>query len=225
MKEQIIQLQGVFKASQDAAQITRRIVQEDLLANIYDLEHVCAFAKDTVRELNEFLQLHRVFCVSEVMDSFKMWTLYAQDHHGIVLRILPNLQKDSKFQLFRKVEYRAKRPSLYDSGVSFVENAVFGDRDTNNHKVIDRIIYTKTLEWEHEKEHRLVIPVVNDKPWNLMPYHPEELIELYLGAKIKNKAKGDIIELVKAVNPNIAIFQCYTAANDAVRFHIDWASM
>ena len=43
--------------------------------------------------------------------SERMWTEYAEKHQGVSLRIQPNLAKDSKFQLFRPVIYREKRPT------------------------------------------------------------------------------------------------------------------
>ena len=50
-----------------------------------------------------------------------MWSGYAENHKGVVLRIEASVAKDSKFQLFRPVTYRQKRPSLYENAVGFLE--------------------------------------------------------------------------------------------------------
>ncbi len=80
-----------------------------------------------VRGINELMQNYRVLCVTTSSKSEHMWQKYAQNHKGIVLRIEPNLQKDSKFTLFRPVEYLAQRPPLYQSVEEFVFSSVFGD--------------------------------------------------------------------------------------------------
>ena len=170
-----------------------------------------------IREINTHAS-YRILCVSERSDSVKMWNIYSQNHQGIVLRIFPSLKKDSKFSLFRKVEYRAKRPPLYDDTLSFLENGLFGNQNTARTKSLESIIYTKTLEWEHEKEYRLAIPVPDGIDWNTMPYHPEEIAELCLGAKMNDTIKREVIDLAKAVNPEIGIFQSIIEANGQISF-------
>jgi dsRNA-specific ribonuclease len=101
-----------------------------------------------------------------------MWTEYAEKHKGVFLRIQPSLAKDSKFQLFRPVIYREKRPPLYEDTLEFIAGALFGDREAQIKEIVERIIYTKTLVWQHEGEYRLAIPIRGkEKPWCTLPYH------------------------------------------------------
>jgi hypothetical protein len=73
------------------------------MKEVFDREHMKKRHGEFVDEINHFMQGYRVLCVSALNDSERMWARYAQDHQGIVLRILPNVQKDSKYQLFRPV--------------------------------------------------------------------------------------------------------------------------
>jgi hypothetical protein len=44
------------------------------------------------------------------------------------------------------------------------------------------------LEWAHENEYRLDIPLrQNEEPWNTLPYHPEEIVELSLGLAMEKR--------------------------------------
>jgi hypothetical protein len=70
------------------------------------VEHMRARSESHVKEINEFMQKWRIFCVSTLNDSERMWFAYAENHKGIVLRIEPNIAKDSKFQRFLPVIYR-----------------------------------------------------------------------------------------------------------------------
>jgi DUF2971 family protein len=137
-----------------------------------------------------------------------MWSDYAEKHKGIALRIEPNLAKNSKFQLFRAVEYHVARPPLYEDTLEFMASGLFGDQEAGRKATLDEIVYSKTLHWQHEGEYRLAIPLrKGEPPWNTLKYHPEEITELYLGLAMTNEDKDDIVAKAKALNPEIAIFQ------------------
>jgi hypothetical protein len=137
-----------------------------------------------------------------------MWSGYAEHHKGIALRIEAKTAKHSKFELFRKVIYREKRPSLYDDALSYLRSSLFADQEASKSEMIDKIVYSKTLKWEHESEYRLAIPLrQGEEPWETLKFHPEEVTELYLGLDMDEADKADILAEAKALNPGIAVFQ------------------
>ena len=151
--------------------------------------------------------------------SEEMWSSYAESHKGVALRIEPNVQKDSKFRLFRPIEYREKRPPLYDDALDFIAGSLFGDQEARRKAILEKIVYSKTLPWQHEGEYRLAIPLrEGEPPWNTMKYHPEEITELYLGLAMTKEDKKDIISKAKALNPDIIIFQAARDANTKLTF-------
>ena len=83
--------------------------------------------------------------------SDRMWKEYAQDHRGVVLRIEPNVAKDSKFQKFKPVIYQEKRPSIYEKTLDFAKEGPFGDQTARARSVMDRIICAKTNGYEFER--------------------------------------------------------------------------
>lgn len=147
-----------------------------------------------------------------------MWTRYADNHQGVGLRILPNIEKDSKFSLFRRVDYQTKRPALFDDALTYQESVLFGDHEKNNKRCIERVIYTKTLEWEYEKEYRLCIPVIGEKDWNILSFHADEIHELYLGANMNAATKVEIVDMAKSINPKIFIFQSVRGNGGQISF-------
>jgi hypothetical protein len=79
------------------------------------------------------------------------------------------------------------------------------------------IICAKTELYRFESEYRLAFPLGEDEEdYRFLGYHPEEITELYLGAAMKDEDKADIIAKAKAVNPDIAIFQCKRNAKGQV---------
>jgi hypothetical protein len=79
---------------------------------------------------------------------------------------------------------------------------------------LNRIIFSKTIEWQYESEYRLAIPLGHgERDWNTLPFHPDEISELYLGAKMTTQSKAEIVDLARFVNQNIKIFEMYYDAN------------
>jgi hypothetical protein len=219
MRFKIGLMQEAFRNNPDAAKLVKAAKEKGSISDVFDLDRVKKTTEAFIREINEFLQGYRILCVSERIDSDRMWTCYADNHQGVCLRILPNLEKDSKFSRFRKVDYQTKRPALFDDALTYQEKSLFGDHVKNNERYIERVIYTKTLKWEYEKEYRLCIPVIGEKDWNVLSFHAEEIPELYLGANMNDDARAEIVKLAKSVNPKIFILQSARGAGGQISFY------
>jgi DUF2971 family protein len=183
------------------------------------VEQFRAQAENLLAQLNASLQTWRVLCVTADIASERIWSDYAQNHRGVALRIVAASAKDSKFELFRPIEYLETRSPLYRDTLEFMEGYFFVDREARTTEMIRRIIYSKTLQWQHEKEYRLAIPIgQEEEDWNTLLYHPEEITELYLGLAITDEDKTEIIGAAKAINPEIAVFQACRAPDQSITF-------
>jgi hypothetical protein len=218
LKDQVVLIQQIYRENPGAAEAVREAVKNDPANALFDVEHMRERSKVHLKEINDFMQDYRIFCVTTHRDSERMWTDYAENHAGIVLRIEPSTEKDSKFQLFQPVEYRTTRPPLYEDTLDFLEGSLFGNQESRIRKMLERTIYAKTMKWKHESEYRLAIPVRPGEDWNTMPYHPEEITELYLGLSMSHENKADVIAKAKAVNSNIVIFQASRSVVGALKF-------
>jgi endonuclease III len=207
LREKVALIQHIYRSNPKAAEVVKAELRKEGVEAVYDVEQMRARAKEFLKEMNEFMQGYRIFCVTTNKDSEKMWSTYAENHKGIMLRIEPNIARDSKFKLFRSVQYRKERSPLYDNTLDFIAS-LFGDQQATRLAILDKIIYSKTLAWRHEAEYRLAIPLRQGEPsWNVMKFHPEEITELYLGLAMTKEDKGEIISKANALNPRIAIFQ------------------
>lgn len=208
LKPKVIELQKIFRADPDAAQRVKDGLKKNPASNGFNADYWRSRAKAFVDATNEFMQNQRVLCVTTDRASDRMWKEYAQDHQGIVLRIEPSVEKDSKFQKFVKVRYQERRPSIYNRTLDFAKEGLFGDQFARARSILDKIIYTKANAYAFESEYRLAIPRgEEEEDYRTLPYQPEEVTELYLGASITADDKAKLIALAKAVNPNIAVFQ------------------
>jgi hypothetical protein len=209
------ELQGILRSDPGMAEALKEQMKE---SGIFDAEQMRATAEAFVKETNEFMQGYRVLCVTTDRASERMWEDCAEDHQGIVLRIEPSTEKDSKLTRFRPVTYRRSRPAIYDQTLDFMKDSLFADQEAKTQAILDKIIYAKTLPYKFENEYRLAIPSGEDGDWDTLPYYPEEITELYLGLAMTKSDKNDIVAKAKTVNPKIAIFQVDRDANRKLTF-------
>ena len=220
MREMVARIQQAFRANPHAADLVKAELVKEGGEPIYDVEYMRTRAAAHIKETNDFMQAYRILCATTLKDSEQMWECYSENHKGIALRIEPNVAKDSKFQLFRPVVYREKRPPLYDDTLDFIAESLFGDQGRLE-ALLDKIIYSKTLAWQHESEYRLVIPVMEDeKPWNTLPYHPEEITELYLGLSMGQADSDEIQYAARAINPGIIVFKANRSGDGKLDFYL-----
>jgi hypothetical protein len=203
MREKLALIQQAFRTNPRAADLVKAELLKDGGKPLFDVEHMRARATAHIGEINAFMQQMRVLCVITNKDSERMWSDYAENHKGIVLRIEPNVAKDSNFQRFQPVIYRDKRPPLYDDTIEFIVGGLFGDLQARIRTIIEKIIYAKALKLQHECEYRLAIPIGQDEePYDTLSYHPED----------------EIVAKARKINQNIAIFQAKRDAKSAIAF-------
>lgn len=216
---QLAQLQHLIRRDPEGFRRVQQQIAAGGLAAIYDVERLRAVSTAVIADLNEFMQSYRVLCVTTHLASEQLWTGYAEGHKGIALRIEANVGKDSKFQAFRPVSYEASRPPLYPSALDMLEGMWFANPEDRRKAALERIIFTKTLEWEHEGEYRLAIPLAqNEEPWDTLRFHPEEVTELYLGLAMTTADKTEILDKATRLNPRLRIFQGARDADGSLIF-------
>jgi DUF2971 family protein len=219
LKPKVAELQQIFLANRSAAQAVKDGLKRDPAGNGFNVDYWRARSEAFVADTNELLQGHRVLCATTDNASDRMWKEYAEDHQGVVLRIDPNVAKDSKFQKFAPVTYQEKRPSIYSRTIDFARESLFGDQTAKARSIMDRIIYAKTNDHRFESEYRLAIPLgEGEEDYRTLPYHPEEVTELYLGASMKPKDKTEIVAKAKALNPKIKVYQAERDGHGQISF-------
>jgi hypothetical protein len=141
-----------------------------------------------------------IFCLSETHDNLLMWSHYAQNHTGAVIKFLSLPQVDSPLILAQPVRYTAQIPRR--------EFASMMDFQKSLTDTIEQITLTKSDVWAYEREWRIVAGL-RDKTqtYEILRFVPEEVGEVYLGCKIANDDQEKIVELTRSLYPAARIFQ------------------
>ena len=137
-----------------------------------------------------------------------MWAHYADKHKGAAIGLKADLEKDSFLRLVEPVEYNCTRPYLFESIKKWLNNPAEEHSMEAARKATQRLLHTKSQEWSYEEEVRLAIPdeVKPNETASFLEFHPNELVELYLGYRMSDDHKGQVTALAKLLNPEVRIF-------------------
>lgn len=128
-----------------------------------------------------------VCCFTAKKDNLLMWAHYADYHKGICLGFEKNIKFKVKnngvISMPKKVTYSEKRPK-----VDFLNfNKI------NEINPFTSTLYTKSEEWRYEEEYRCVsLRYIGE-----VSYAPSNLKQIILGAKMPEKEKDEVRQLVK----------------------------
>jgi hypothetical protein len=164
------------------------------------MQRVAAIAPETSDEIRRIMADTSIFCLSETHDNLLMWSHYAQNHTGAVIKFLALPEVDSPLIVAQPVRYSEHMPRLkFASLLDFYEARM---------NVLETITLSKSVVWSYEKEWRIVASL-RDKALDheILPFAPEEVGAVYLGCKMTPESRGEIIAVTRGLYPNAAIFQ------------------
>lgn len=162
--------------------------------------NLAASNERTNQEVRSILEDTTIFCLAETHDNLLMWAHYTKNHTGAVIKFLNVLDMDSPLKLAQPVKYSREMPKMN------YEN-LLDKRDFINN-IYNLITLTKSIDWAYEKEWRIV-SALRDKSntSEILPFASEELGAVYLGCKMLNEDKEEIINATTNNFPKAEIYQ------------------
>jgi hypothetical protein len=141
-----------------------------------------------------------IFCVSETHDNLLMWSHYAQNHTGAVIKFLALPEVDSPFIVAQPVRYTTRMPRR--------EFASMLDFQKSLMEIVELITLTKSDVWAYEKEWHIVA-ALRDKTqsYEILSYAPEEVGAVYLGCKMAEDDREELIGITRRLYPQAKLYQ------------------
>lgn len=102
--------------------------------------------------LRAFFGNDKIFCVSARPDIILMWSHYAANHSGVVLRFRTDTP-DNPFGVAREVDYVDEMPSLYTDDV--LVHMLAGYSGLDHEALMRTVVGTKSAHWSYERELRI----------------------------------------------------------------------
>ena len=112
---------------------------------------------------DHFRKNNLILCLTTEINSLSMWDRYADQSEGIVIEFQASKKRDNIFLLPKPIQYIDDYPKLYKS-FSEKFNRVIYDVATRQDpavvldKMCHKFYYTKTTQWQEEKEWRILMP-------------------------------------------------------------------
>ena len=189
---------------------------ETPINDLYDIERIKRINKEVLDFASNSFLNDGVFCVTTDKNNLLMWAHYAEKHKGAILEFSPDVANDSILLASRPVLYSDKRPLLYRSPEDMIFHGFAMTQEESMSKILDGLVYTKSVEWGYEREYRCYVPklISKEKPFELLKFGSQELAAVYLGCKMAPKIKSRVIDLAKKINPAIKIYQADVARRE-----------
>jgi hypothetical protein len=176
------------------------------------MQRVAAIAPETSAEIRRVMADTSILCLSETHNNLLMWSHYAQNHTGAVVKFLALPEVNSPLIVAQPVRYSVHMPRLrFASLLDFYEARV---------NVLETITLCKSKVWSYEKEWRIVA-TLRDKAqrYEILPYAPEEVGAVYLGCKMAAEDRNELIDITRRYCPKATIFQAEKHTSEfALRF-------
>ena len=164
----------------------------------------------------------KILCLSEIPDSILMWSYYAQNHTGIVLRFTDETP-DNQLTRARLVNYVEQMPSLFDD--DRISNMLAGYSGMDTRRIMDEITLTKSNHWAHERERRVYSGRGRTSgSYEDVPFGYKELDGVIFGARISKADRATLADLVRTFYPHVKLLQA-KARTDAYGLSIDSAEI
>ncbi len=223
-RDKIIVLNKSFKM---ATREQREAIKKELLAEpieaMFNVDRLCQVNREVVEQIHSSMQTSGVFCSTKKHDSLLMWAHYAQSHEGVVLQLSPDVSNDSFFTASRPVQYVNERPLLYRTAKDFIRHSLCMPLFYSAKDTLDRLTHSKSKQWEYEEEYRLVIPrmIPEGEQFATLRFWDHELSAIFLGCRMSEQNKTEIIALGKRLNPKVQMYQAVVSRREfALSFHL-----
>jgi len=167
--------------------------------------------QDLKRIWHEMVRNTRVLCLSEVNDLTAMWAHYAEHATGVVLQLEAVDRLDSVFVLARPVRYEDSLPAIASPREWARRMLRSEDWKAECAREFSDYEYTKTTEWEAEKEWRISSPARRGETglYSDYPFNVRELAAVYFGWKCTKEGRSAICALLTHGLEHVNTFEAY----------------
>lgn len=156
-------------------------------------------------QIRQLISMLKILCLSDDPLSRPLWGHYADSYRGAVLEFRAVEALDSPFKIARRVTYSQEAPRLVtEDEVALV---LSGESDLSELSAIDRFVFVKHVDWQWEREWRLVSGLGRhpDQETEDVPFAEMELAAVLIGPRATSRFRDEVLNLVAQNYPWTAV--------------------
>lgn len=158
-------------------------------------------------DTREHLRNSKILCLTTAPDNVHMWTHYAGQHTGAVLKFRNVEGLDSPWSEAKRVNYVNAVPSLADNET--LADIISGRKSFDARQLIDSLVFTKSVAFSHEQEWRIYSGDGRnpEAAFEDCGFDPLELEAVILGPRISQDDRAAIVGLLQRSYPHAELHQ------------------
>jgi hypothetical protein len=198
----------IFKLANEAT-------KQAIVADLERAKNERATTSENLEEIRrKWRDLHgkqRMLCLTERWESASMWNHYADSHTGVVIEFACRDDLDSVLLLAEPMNY-SDEPISVGTPEGFAESLLF-DIPHSIKRMMDEYRFTKTKDWEYEREWRVGSFARDGQHGAHSDYgfNPQEVKGVILGAKISAENRAAMLDAVRRNCPHATVWQASVA--------------
>ncbi len=193
--EQMTPVNIFSKLHQIGRSLEPKISEEELLQKCYNQQYSGHFENGSYwrASYEEDIKAYNTFGILSLtskMNNLLMWSHYANSHRGFCVGL-------DKYKLREALEGTLE-PINYSEEVPYIDLFKNDQEDRTN------LLLTKSSEWKYEDEYRLIKSFSSRTAYKLPN---DAILEIYLGLKMPEVEREEIVKLAKVKFPKAKLFQ------------------
>jgi hypothetical protein len=165
-------------------------------------------AERNIAAVQQYMREHvscvKLLCLTEVNDNLLMWSHYAANHTGVVLRLACVEELDSPWGVAQPIVYSRTMPRLLDN--ESLRQLVTGQSTIDRSQTLHDLVFTKAIDWQYEQEWRTASFESHDANVEDVSFNKKELAGVYFGCRCPKETYEEITMLARKINPEVEIF-------------------
>jgi len=191
-------------------QAPQKLTRDDFKAQfgpaiVEGYDRMLAQVPKTHAEVEPYVASHKILSLTTTPNNNLMWTHYTDGHRGIVMRFR-SIPPFSPYGMAKPMNYVTEVPPLFSE--EDLVDIIAGIANIDVGAILDKITYTKSADYEYEKEWRISFGSGRNKlaPFEDIQFGLNELDGIILGMKILDADEVEIRALAVEY-PNIEMMR------------------
>lgn len=182
-------------------------------------KEIKVISNELLNSWSDIISHFRILSLTTKPDNLLMWSHYADEHRGVVVKF----KKKPSFGSPQKVNYKNGHQSL-NNAFNLMASAVvkeeakggFNDKHSDifsdiTLKIIQRYFFMKMSEWSYENEYRIVYPESNAKVrkinsnLDVVEVNESDIESIIIGSSVSPFRASRLTKLIKGRLPNVKV--------------------